>query len=454
MNRNRLIHYFSGLVACALFLFTGGGAFAQVNPSSMDGIVSFRKDSVKVRIEFPHRGTEIARIYNGNLSSLESFETALDAFSAVPGSFISDVYISTGSSPVGTTSENIRLNDERAENIRQYIAKRYPNLSPGNVRFHNECEDWTEFIGCVESLDTLDAPWKEKAVAIVHEEPEFVQTDAGLEDGRKLKLGVLADGEAWDYILNNVFPSLKAPWGEVTVSVLVPVSQQVDWERSTVAKEPDVVRDTVVVKEQVIVEMPYSGMADRKFRDRVAGKRFMFALRTNVVAIPLINIGAEFPFGQHFSVGVDYYYPWLQRSPLGKECYQMLAYGMDVRYWLGTDKAPKESRLLGHSFGIYGAGGHYDFERNWEGFQGTFFNIGFDWKYSFPVLHGAMHLEVELGLGMIYSEAQPYDCYEPYGDLFRRPNVKKIVRWYGPTRAQFNIVVPFYRNPFVSKRRK
>lgn len=206
---------------------------------------------------------------------------------------------------------------------------------------------------------------------------------------------------------------------------------------------PKVVHDTIYIES---TRKNY-----RKFASVVKGKQFLFSLRTNIFAVPLANIGAEFPFGRHWSVGLDVYYPFIKRNTLHKDCFEFIGYDLDVRYYLGSDRYPSESRLLGHSFGLYGAGGHYDFEREWMGYQGTFFNIGFDWKYSWPVLNGRMHMEIELGLGLIYSDAQPYDVFIPYGDAFRRPEERKIIRWYGPTRAQFNIVVPIYRKPFTSR---
>ena len=210
--------------------------------------------------------------------------------------------------------------------------------------------------------------------------------------------------------------------------------------------------EVMIVHDTVYVE--YDRKRDRKFSSYVKDKKFLFAIRTNVLAVPLINIGMEFPFGNHWSVGFDYYYPFIKRNTLHKDCFEFIGYDLDVRYYLGSDRHPSESRLLGHSFGIYGAGGHYDFERDWSGHQGTFFNIGFDWKYSWPVFHGRMHMEIELGLGLIYSDAQPYDVFIPYGDCFRRPEERKIIRWYGPTRAQFNIVVPIYRKPMVARVRR
>lgn len=200
--------------------------------------------------------------------------------------------------------------------------------------------------------------------------------------------------------------------------------------------------DTVYIEKIVYVKDKEAGR--NAFAERVRDKNFILALRTNILAVPLINVGAEVPFGKHFSIGLDFYYPWLQRNNLHKTCNELIAYGMDVRYWMGSSKAPAEARLIGHSFGVYGAGGHYDFERNWSGYQGTFFNFGVDWMYAFPLFKGRMHMELELGLGLIYSQAQPYDVFEEYGDGFRRPGERKIVRWLGPTRAQISLVVPIY----------
>lgn len=177
----------------------------------------------------------------------------------------------------------------------------------------------------------------------------------------------------------------------------------------------------------------------------------LIALRTNALAVPLANIGAELSVSSRFSVGADLYYPWIWRRRQGDcvdykgWCFQMMALDLEGRYWLGSDKKenlPLERRLLGHSVGMYAAAGYYDFQRNYSGHQGEFVVVGVDYLYACPVFGGRLHLEFEIGVGYIYSASRPYDCFEPGGKCFAQKGVRKYFRWWGPTRAQVSVVVP------------
>jgi hypothetical protein len=53
-------------------------------------------------------------------------------------------------------------------------------------------------------------------------------------------------------------------------------------------------------------------------------------------------------------------------------------------------------------------------------------------------------MEFELGIGYIYSRAQPYDCFKIGGKCYRRVGIKKHIHWIGPTRAQISLVIPIY----------
>ena len=101
-------------------------------------------------------------------------------------------------------------------------------------------------------------------------------------------------------------------------------------------------------------------------------------------------------------------------------------------------------RLLGPSIGFYGATGMYDFERNWSGIQGEFYDIGVDYLFAVPLFRGRMHMEAEMGFGCIWSKARPYDCLEPGGVIYHRKGVTRKTTWVGPTRAQISLVVPIY----------
>lgn len=411
---------------------------------------SARSDTLSLKIIFRVNVSDIDLDYEGNRERLEEFRARYNEYMARPNASMTNVIVHTTASPEGDTQMNIALSRKRSEGVKRFICHEF-GISPFKVFVTSEGESWKELAA---EIKKIDEPWKEKALKIIRDGEQWYIDGGESEDIRKNKLRWLDNGKAWVFLQKNIFPYLRGAYGDavfVVTSDLTLEEKQAFIEQNIVK---EVVRDTVIIENTIVVEKEYNGKLDRKFAARVKDKKFLFSAKTNIFAVPLVNVGMEFPFGKHFSLGVNVYYPWISRNKYHKDCFEFLAYDMDFRYWLGSDRYPDESRLLGHSFGIYGAGGHYDIEKNWSGHQGTFFNIGFDWKYAWPIFHGAMHMEIELGLGFIYSDAQPYDCYEPYGDCFRRPSERRIVRWYGPTRAQLTLVVPFYHKPKQYGRKK
>ena len=442
MTVNSRKFFVAAFLLCLALLGGAEGVSAQEVP------VSFASDTLSLRLEFPSGESEVRLGHGGNDSRLYYFREMYERAMKADGAFVSGVSVRTTASPEGSTADNIGLLSRRGENVRTFVCTEL-GLSPFSVSVSSSGEDWEAFREAVSALSPQEAPWRNEALEVISQKPRWVKVDEGLEDSRKGDLRSMYSGKVWDYLVRKVFPVMKADYVDVALVVSRPVVVEPEEKPEELVKH-----DTIIVEKVVTVEKYYDGKLDYKFANRVAGKKFLFAARTNIFAIPLINVGLEFPFGNHWSVGVDYYYPFIKRNSLHKDCFEFIGYDLDVRYYLGSDRFPKESRLLGHSFGIYGAGGHYDFEDEWSGYQGSFFNFGFDWKYSWPVFRGRMHMEIEIGLGIIYSDAQPYDCFVPYGECFRRPEERKIIRWYGPTRAQFNLVVPFYRKPIVNKRRE
>jgi len=218
---------------------------------------------------------------------------------------------------------------------------------------------------------------------------------------------------------------------------------------SIIRDTPDTVPDTVYVKDTVYLPSPVAPVrADAV--PYTEGRKLLFALRTNALAIPLANVGIEVPIGQRFSLGMDYYYPWIWRPHHSEgvdysgTANELLALDLEARYWFpGKHSSPGE-RLLGHSLGVYAAVGYYDFERNASGHQGEFYNVGIDYLFAVALWGGRLHLEFELGLGYIHSVAQPYDNFKGGDKCFRRQGVRENVNWLGPTRAQVSLVLPIY----------
>lgn len=423
-----------------LFLLSCGGLLA----SPAGEVKAYRVDTLRLRIEYRAGGTDVDLDYDGNAASWEAFEKEFRQEQADPNAVLMGFRVRTGTSFDGSTALNSSVSNLRAEGIRIFLNER---LGAGASFMHvnREKENWKELEDAVVILSADEFPWREDVLRIIRDGAMETDISSMHEDPRKARLRAYSNGEAWRWLLRNVYPSLRCSEVYAFFMVTRPVVEVVETEPQ--AGERIVIRDTVVktriVRDTVLLS---DKTHDYKFEQRVKGKKFVVALRTNCLAVPFANVGAEFPIGKHFSVGVDYYYPWIWRNAYHKECNELLAYGLDFRWWPGRNGVPKESRLLGHSFGVYGAGGHYDFEREWKGYQGTFWNVGFDWMYAVPVFHGRIHLEFEIGLGMIFSMAKPYNVFFEYGDCIREPGVTKVVRWYGPTRAQVSVVVPLYIN--------
>ena len=391
-----------------------------------------RIDTVSLRLYFPLGESDIRDNYADNEQSLTCFAHYIDSLLSVPGSLPQSISVRAGASPEGSTSLNEGLSVSRAHSLDSFWNAHLRLIPP--VRYNAVGEDWESLESAIERLSV---PWKEEALTVIRETPLWVTDGKTVVDSRKNRLRSLQDGVAWSYLEEHVFPLLRS------------VSVESSFVTSTPAKADTVHRvDTVFVPVPVPVSSNLES-APKKVRD-LSGKKMLFAVRTNALAIPFANIGLEVPLGRHFSVGADWYYPWIwrQRHSEGLDysgsALELLALDLEARYWFGSKNSLPQQRLLGHSVGLYAVGGYYDFERNASGHQGEFYNLGIDYLFAFPLWGGRLHMEVELGIGFIHSMAQPYDNFEQGGKCYRRKGIRQEVNWFGPTRAQISLVLPIY----------
>ena len=176
------------------------------------------------------------------------------------------------------------------------------------------------------------------------------------------------------------------------------------------------------------------------------------SLRTNAL-LPLMNIGAEQPLGNRWSVGADVYWPWIFRASNHKNCFQAFGAGIEGRYWLGKNRQP-EQRLLGHSLGVFSMTGYYDWERNYSGYQGDFIVVGFDYLYAKPIFKGRMHLELSVGVGYFHSKATHYNVFEDGGKGYRDKDYRKIFEYFGPLKATVALVLPLQASKSKTKEKQ
>ena len=147
------------------------------------------------------------------------------------------------------------------------------------------------------------------------------------------------------------------------------------------------------------------------------------AVRTNALAIPLLNIGVEVAVAANWTLGAN------------ANALQALAASLEGRYWFTK---PFE----GHSVGAFGMAGKYDVERNFHGYQGRFGSVGIDYMFAVPVIGNRLRLEFSLGLGFFLSRAREYRVYEPGGPAYAEKDMAKDIRYFGPVKAGVSVVVP------------
>lgn len=173
------------------------------------------------------------------------------------------------------------------------------------------------------------------------------------------------------------------------------------------------------------------------------------AFRSNLLQ-PLLNVGIEVPIAKHWSLGADYYYPWFWPAKNNKNCFELLFVSAEARYWFATNRKqqmPEKNYLAGHSIGVYGAWGYYDFEHNYHGHQGDGWSVGIDYLYALPIAKGKLRMEFQLALGALWSlKAQPYNVYEDGGHLIRERGHRKNFSYLGPTKLGVSLVVPIFRS--------
>lgn len=189
---------------------------------------------------------------------------------------------------------------------------------------------------------------------------------------------------------------------------------------------PEPVSENMVVNEE-----EYSG---------VERKRPLFALKTNLLfdAALMPNVEIEVPIGKRWSVNGEYMFPWWVTKD-NRYCLQILAGGVEGRYWLGSSESRKRREALtGHFIGLYAGGGEYDLQWKESGYQGEFFiAAGLSYGWSTAIARN-LHLEMSVGIGVMQTHYRHYHAIDNYQTLLWQENGKYT--WIGPTKAKISLV--------------
>lgn len=411
-NRSLIIRRLMAVVLAAFF--------ALVSVARTPAYTVCDSVSGTAHIDFPFDDACIAPDYGNNVVELDRINRMLDLVKNDTNAVLQGMSIHGYGSPEGTFRRNSSLAQARTDSIAAYIARRN-NLPEGFIKTSTTAEDWDGLERFVREAPANLLPHRSGLLRILQSD----RSSGGMEWAMKTMYP--AD---YNVIRKECFPRLRRTEFCIVYLLKCPPEPAIE----PVAVEPEPVVDSVVVVEpqdQFVIEKR---------------KRTIFFVRMNML-LPLLNIGLEVPIGNRWSVGADWYYPWLFRNWRHENCYQMDGLLVEGRYWFGKKHKPGEEnrkyRLQGHSVGLFAMGGRYDLQHNYEGHQGEYVMGGVDYLWATPIFKGKMHLELCLGVGFFHTWARKYHVYEEGGKGYRdNKNYRKRVTYFGPLRAGVNLVVP------------
>lgn len=374
---------------------------------SQDTIIR-RQYSKDYKIYFEFDKHIIKPWFKGNGKSIDRMFSDMDSIGRY---CVDSIVVVAQASPEGVYEHNLRLSQNRTKSMRDYIVSKRPDVEY-MVKMDSRGEAWRELRERIVADTILTEAQKASAIAIIDSDIDIRSKKRRME-----RLSI------YGYLWRNHYPPLR--YSAICKVYYKPEviygDMEVEYDEIQAEEMEPLVIDTIQVQ-----SLRYT-------------QKELFYLRTNLL-VPLLNFGAEVAIGNHWSIGADYYFPWKWRNPNHKNCFELLAWGLEGRYWFGKDRT-EEDRMEGHSVGVATSLGYYDFQRNYVGNQGEFINVGFDYLYALPIFKDRMHLEFSLGIGYIYSYLRPYEVYEDGGKGYRYGYTKNF-HWFGPTKATVSFVVP------------
>lgn len=368
-------------------------------------LYSYTKD---YRIYFEFDKHVIKPHFRGNEATIT---TMLHDIDSIGLQHVDSIVVVAKASPEGVWAHNMWLAEKRTAAMRNYILQQRPDVEY-LVRTESQGEAWDELRANVVADTLISEAMREKTLAVIDADVNIATKKWRLEQV-----------PIYRYLLMTYYPPLR--YSGVCV---VYYKSEIPYD--------SVMRGSAIghIEEPEPFEASPVPVKVERYE-----RKELFYLRTNFL-VPLHNFGAEVAIGNNWSIGADYYFPWVWRNPNHKNCFEILAWDIEGRYWFGKDRE-EEDRLEGHSVGAYASLGYYDFQMNYEGNQGEFIGAGVDYLYSIPICDDRLHIEFSLGIGYVYTYMRPYKVYEDGGKGYRQGYTKEV-HWFGPTKATVSLVIP------------
>ncbi|MFR9523946.1 MAG: DUF3575 domain-containing protein [Rikenellaceae bacterium] len=370
-----------------------------------------QEDSISIKLYFDQGGDQISADYN-----LQQLSNLLDECRGE----VTRISVEGYSSPEGGHALNLRLSQQRAEAVKNYLTHQL-HLPDSIISARGEGVAWDQLLRIAQSRN-LDCAAAIKA-ALEGQQPQ----------DRNAQLEQLGGKEGYNYLLESVYPLLR--YADVVVRIYIDDPAEEQEAFVVVAQEesaaPEVDSSPQLNPEPLLADSPSP----------------LLALKTNLLfdAATLLNLEVEIPIRERWSLDLEYIFAWWiadnHAADSRRHRTQLLNGNIEGRYWWGERSSRQV--LTGWFTGLYVGVGSYDFERNGKGYQGEFaLSAGLSGGYAHTINRsGNLRMEYSVAVGYLSTD------YRYYHAEFCNNSVWHAVeqysgryRWVGPTRAKVSLV--------------
>lgn len=158
-----------------------------------------------VMIYFRQGSSVIDKNYMDNGANLERLASLLESYIVDDAKTKGRVRINASASPEGTVRINNRLVNARAKAISDWISKKFNTNIGYEIDFKGI--DWTMLLALIEQSE--DMPYKDEVIDIIKNTPDQVTRNGVVINERERMIERLHKGEAYRWLLKNIYPYLR-----------------------------------------------------------------------------------------------------------------------------------------------------------------------------------------------------------------------------------------------------
>ena len=381
-----------------------------------------KQDSV--RVYFRQDKSVVDTLYLNNAASFSRLDELYSLYTRYPQYWLKGIRIVSSASPEATFPFNQQLSEKRAEAVLNYL-NIHSVLDPSLLKVQPLGEDWRRLRHLVEA--DAQVPYKDEVLASLSRYPEGQEGEWDLKG--------IAGGAAYRYLYTNIYPLLRQ------TNVVFDVVK----EREFTHSRYPVLKTSAVLVGKLQAPLPV-------LRLKTEDTRTILALKTNLLydLVSWLNFSVEVPVKGKYSVLYYHQFPWWRWGENKNEyCMRFLSVGLEGRWWFkpmpreSTEKRIKRDRLMGHFIGVYAESGKWDFERKQDiCYQGEHWSAGLSYGYAMPI-GKRLNLELSVSAGYVSIPHRGYEPAADYSVLYHLPEKDGTWHYFGPTKGQVSLVLPF-----------